>query len=109
MEALRGSMFLLIPTETSRLYHENSILQTNAAPNQSGLLNSMDLSHSPNYKVDPKAEVVLASLQSCKQNSNNNSNNNNNNNSNNSNNNNSNNSNKSLLLDANEILLGSKT
>ena len=105
-------MFLLIPTGTSRFYHEKSILQMNAAPNQPGLLNRrMDLSHSQKYAVDPKAEDVLASLQSCKENNNNNRNNsynNNNNNSNNSNNNSNNNNNKSLLLDANEILLGSK-
>lgn len=68
----------------------------------------MDLSHSQKYAVDPKAEDVLASLQSCKENNNNNCNNSNNNNNNNSNNSSSNNNNKSLLLDASEILLGSK-
>lgn len=68
----------------------------------------MDLSHSQKYAVDPKAEDVLASLQSCKENNNNNRNNSNNNNNNNSNNSSSNNNNKSLLLDASEILLGSK-
>ena len=76
MKAPRGCMILLIPTGASRLYHEKSILQMNAAPNQPGLLNrSMELSHSQKYAVDPKAEVVLASLQPCKQNNNNNSNN----------------------------------
>ena len=94
-------MFLLIPTGTSRLYHEKSILQMNAAPNQPGLLNRrMNLSHSQKYAVDPKAEDVLASLQSCKENNNNNRNN--------INNSSSNNNNKILLMDASEILLGSK-
>lgn len=67
MEALRGSMFLLIPTETSRLYHEKSICRRMLPQISLGyLIGVMDLSHSQNYTVDPKAEVVLASLQSCK-------------------------------------------